>query len=145
MIIVSFTDNFFGEASDLTLQHFERFPPRVPCFEATPHWHVLSKQRSCPLNTGLHINDIWVIQPFAAHAFIGNRRDSRHEWGAVGIFTAYTRAMDPHFPPHAFTSPQPSNLPSSLRPQSLRLSRCHQNLFRPWPELAPKAKGRPPL
>src|SRR5215216_6406732 len=33
--------------------------------------------------------------------------------GMVGIFTAYKRAIDSSFLPHAFFQPQPTNLPSS--------------------------------
>ena len=34
------------------------------CFEMRSHWHVLSKQRSCPLIMGFSSTRAWVTQPF---------------------------------------------------------------------------------
>ena len=78
-------------------------------FKTRSHWHVLSKQRSCPLIAGFSSTLAWITQPFCWHDSLGIGMFSGLG-GAFDIHRLYKGAMTRLF---SFTPTLPSTSPTS--------------------------------
>src|SRR4051812_34974829 len=70
------------------LLHILRFP-----------WHILSKERSCPLITGFSSIRVWVTQPRHQFRCLGNKQVNQAGGEAHSFFRPYKGTRIPPFLP----------------------------------------------
>ena len=103
-------------------------------------WHVLLKQRSCPLITGFSSIRVWVTQPRHQLRCLGNKRFYQASGEAQNPCCLYKGVRTP-FRTHAFYFPIHSPPPKLQRPSVHLL--CPQKAFRRCPDPEQEANGCP--